>query len=412
MIADAAGRHHIALLVDDAGLEALQQRAERGQPAGVALGRRDGPAQRGQQIGVDLVDHQARTALGERHRQRRLGHAVGGQDRLGLQPERLARVDQVLDVGGLHRFGARQREAQRGEVELAGLGLPAQPLGEQRVGEVGRRGHGALVLVDQPRPQQGVAQEVHRRDLDQLGAEVHRDGQEADHAHVVEAGQPADHDVLVDVVLGADEHRLGVGVDVAVGDLDGLGRTRRARRQLHQRQVVLADLDRVDRVGGQQVGDGEDLDALFLEHRDGDQERLGDDDGLRLDHADDGHGVLGPDHEVGARGGLVQHRQAGAAHPQALRGRGDLHREAGQHADGVAETDARGGQAARDAAGALVYLTPGVADRFVRFTGDHARGGGTGVAVHLLGESAHDGLLGSHRKCQGVMLRLVDGAFT
>jgi hypothetical protein len=31
----------------------------------------------------------------------------------------------------------------------------------------------------------------------------------------------------------------------------------------------------------------------------------------------------------------------------------------------------------------------------VRFTGDHARRDGAGVAVHLLGESAHDNLLGS-----------------
>ena len=110
---------------------------------------------------------------------------------------------------------------------------------------------------------------------------------------------------------------------------------------------------------------------------------------------DDVHRVLGPDHEVGARSGLVKHRQAGAAHPQALSGRRDLDGEAGQHADGVAVADTRGGEATRDPAGALVHLTPGVTDGFVRFTGDHARSGVTGVAVHLLGESAHDSLLGS-----------------
>ena len=79
--ADAAGGQHVAVLVDDAGLEVRQQRAERGQPAGVALGRGHRAAQRGQQVGVDLVDHQAGAALGERHRQRGLGHAVGRQDR-------------------------------------------------------------------------------------------------------------------------------------------------------------------------------------------------------------------------------------------------------------------------------------------------------------------------------------------
>ncbi len=120
--------------------------------------------------------------------------------------------------------------------------------------------------------------------------------------------------------------------------------------------------------------DGQHRDALLLEHRDRDQERLGDDDGLGLDHVDDVHGVLGPDHEVGARGGLVQHGQAGTAHPQALRGRGDLDGSAGEHADRVAVADARRGQATRDAAGALVHLAPGVTDGLVRFAGDHARG--------------------------------------
>ncbi len=105
-------------------------------------------------------------------------------------------------------------------------------------------------------------------------------------------------------------------------------------------------------------------------------------------------------HQVGARGGLVQHRQARAAHPQALGGRGDLHREAGQHADGVAGADTGGGQAAGDAAGALVDLAPGVPDGLVRFTGDHARRDGAGVAEHLLGESAHDNLLGSGAKAR------------
>ena len=252
-----------------------------------------------------------------------------------------------------------------------------------------------LVLVDELGPQQGVAQEVHRRDLDQLRAEVHRDGEEADHAHVVEAGQPADHDVPVDVVLGADEHRLGVGVDVAVGDLHGLRRASRAGRQLHQRQVVLADLDGVDRIRRQQVGNGEDLDALLLEHGDGHQEGLRDDDGLGLDHADDVHGVLGPHGQVRARCGLVQHGQAGPTHPQALRRRCDLHRQAGEHTDRVTEADARGGQAARDATSALVDLAPGVADGFVGFTGDHARRRVAGVVEHLLGKPAHKNLLGS-----------------
>ena len=56
----------------------------------------------------------------------------------------------------------------------------------------------------------------------------------------------------------------------------------------------------------------------------------------------------------------------------------DLDGAAGQHADGVAVTDAGRGEAAGDPAGPLVHLAPGVPDRFVRFTGDHAPGARSG----------------------------------
>ncbi len=67
---------------------------------------------------------------------------------------------------------------------------------------------------------------------------------------------------------------------------------------------------------------------------------------------------------------------------------------AGQHADRVAEADARGGQAAGDAPGPLVHLAPGVPDRLVRLAGHHALGAGHGAVEHLVGETAHDDLLG------------------
>ena len=80
--ADAPGGQDVAVFVDDARLQPLQQTAERGQSPGFALGRRDSPVQYGEQVGVDLIDHQACAALGERHRHGRLGHAVSRQDRL------------------------------------------------------------------------------------------------------------------------------------------------------------------------------------------------------------------------------------------------------------------------------------------------------------------------------------------
>ena len=201
---------HRAALVDDPDLQPLQRATEGGQPPGLTPGRRDGPVQHGEQVGVDFVDGQPAAALGERHGHRCLGHAVGGHQGFGTQPERRGGFAQILDVGRVHLLCARERPAQRGQVELAGLSLPAQAFGEHRVGEVGRRCHGALVFVDEPCPQQGVAEEVHRRDLDQLDAEVHRDRQVAGHAHVVEARQPAHDHVGFKVDVCADEHRLGI----------------------------------------------------------------------------------------------------------------------------------------------------------------------------------------------------------
>ena len=350
--------------------------------------------QDGQQVGVHFVDDHAPAALGERHRHRRLGHAVGGDDRLGLQPERRPGVAEVLDVERVHLLGARQRPPQRRQVELPGCGLPAQPLGEQVVGKVRRGRHGALVLVNQLGPQQRIAQEVHRRDLHQLGADVHRHRQVARHAHVVEARQPAHDHVGVEVEVAADHHGLGVGDDIGVRDLNGLRRSGRARCQLHQRHVVVAGVDGPDRGVREQRLDGQHRHTEPRQHRRGGHERVGDDDGFRRDHVDDAGGLFGPAHQVGAGSGLMHHGQAGAAHPDALGGRRDLDRGAGQHRDGVTVSDARRGQPTGHPASSLVHFGPGMPDGRVRLPGDHALETPPGVAVHRLGKSAHDNPFG------------------
>ena len=112
---------------------------------------------------------------------------------------------------------------------------------------------------------------------------------------------------------------------------------------MHHRQVVLAGLDRIGRVGREQLLDRHDPDAGVFQHRDGRHERVGDDDNPGIDHVDDRRGVLRPQQQVGARSGLVQHRDSGAAHPDTLRGRGDLDRGAGQHADRLAVSNPGGG---------------------------------------------------------------------
>ena len=179
-----------------------------------------------------------------------------------------------------------------------------------------------------------------------------------------------------------------------MGDHDGLRRTGRSGRQLHQGDVVLAGLRRVDRLRGQQFLNSKHRHAALFEDRCGHQERIGDDDRFGVDHVDDVGGVLGPVFEVCAGGRLVQHRQAGAAHPQGLSGRCDLHRCTRQHADGITPAHPGGGQSPGDAPGALVHLTPGVPDRFQGFPSHHALVTGHGTAEHLVRESAHDALLG------------------
>ena len=374
---------------DDADLEALEHATKRHQSTGIASGRGDGTVQDGQQVGVDLVDDHARAGLRERHRDGGLGHAVGRKDRFRAQSERCACLDEVLDVGGLDLLGARQRPPQRRQVELTRCRLPAQPLGEQRVGEVGRGRHGALVLVNELGPQQRIAQEVHRRDLDQLRTEVHRHGQEARHAHVVEAGQPADDDVGLVVELRPDEHRLGVGHHVAMADLHGLGRSRGAGCQLQQGDVVVVGVDGFRRGALQELLDRHHVQPERGEQRLGRHERIGDDDRRGADHLDDRSGLFGPTLQVGARGRLMQHGQAGAAHPDALGGWGYFDGRTGQHRDGVTVLHAGRGQTACDPAGTFVDLGPAVPNRGVRLAGDHALRAGPGVAEHRVGESTH-----------------------
>ena len=72
----------------------------------------------GQQVGVDLVDHQPTAALGERHRDGGLRHAVCRQDGVGAQPKRPAGLAEVFDIGGFDLFAARQRPSQAGKIEL------------------------------------------------------------------------------------------------------------------------------------------------------------------------------------------------------------------------------------------------------------------------------------------------------
>ena len=91
----------------------------------------------------------------------------------------------------------------------------------------------------------------------------------------------------------------------------------------------------------------------------------------------------------------MEHGETGATHPDALPGRCDFGWGTGQHRDGVTVADAGRGQAARDPAGALVYLAPGMPDGAIRLAGDQALRTGLGGAVHRFGEFTQDHSFGS-----------------
>ena len=112
MTPTARAGEHVAVLVDDAGLQTVDRLAQAHQSTGVALRGGNGPVQYGQQVGVDLVDDHAGATLGERHRDRRLGHSVRGHDGLATQAERGPGFAQVLDVDRVDLFGTGKCPAQ------------------------------------------------------------------------------------------------------------------------------------------------------------------------------------------------------------------------------------------------------------------------------------------------------------
>ena len=123
--------------------------------------------------------------------------------------------------------------------------------------------------------------------------------------------QPAHDHVGVEVEVRADEHRLGVGDDVGVGDLHGLGRAGRARRQLHQRDVVVVGVDRVDRALFASKSSIDRAPACPARSSSGAAGMNGSETttAFGVDHLDHGGGLLGPARQVGAGRGLVQHGQ-------------------------------------------------------------------------------------------------------
>ena len=102
-----------AILIDDAGLDTVQQGPQRGEPAAeeqnvhaayIAGGGGHRPAQHPEHVGVHLVDDQPSSALRKGHRDSRFGHSVRRQYRLWTQAERRSGVAEVHHIGRVDLF--------------------------------------------------------------------------------------------------------------------------------------------------------------------------------------------------------------------------------------------------------------------------------------------------------------------
>ncbi len=243
-------------------LDAGQRRTEHREgtrPGGVGRGRFGSPIvfQRVRLNGVHLQRCPPRM---ERHSERRLRHPVRADDRGVREAEGSAGPKESTCGPDVDRLRPVERESQAGQVEIA---RPGEYPGRQRIGEIRCGSDGAAILADQLRPQQRLGQEVGRGDRYQLDSPAHRQSQESDHAHVVEQRKPGDHDVVLGAQPGRRAHGLDIRPEVAVGDLDGLRRGRRAGGQLEQRRVRVPAVNpgRLRRHAGLQFRDGNDANS-------------------------------------------------------------------------------------------------------------------------------------------------------
>ena len=223
-------------------------------------------------VGVDAVGAQRLVHAHEGHGERGLGHAVAGQERRGLEAGGREGLDEGAHGVGVDGLGAAAEHAHVREVPAGDL-LGAGALGDQRVGEVGGEGDGALVLADGLHPERGVLDEREGRDVHDRHVGRERGEHEADEPHVVVERQPAH--ALVAAAVGlqpVQDDGLGVGLQAPVGDDHALGRGGGAAGELQEggvgrldlrgllAEVRLAGRDRpLELAGGHELLEGGDL---------------------------------------------------------------------------------------------------------------------------------------------------------
>ena len=224
--------------VDDADFVSLDRRAAGRDLQRVRMIR--GDRQRDvlllQAAAIDQVDARRHPVARQRQRDRALGHAVHRRHGFGAKAVGRVALDKAADRLRADRLRAVQRVLPRTQVE-ARERLVRQAAGADLVGEVGRRGNRAAVIVDRLQPALRPREEGLRREHHGGKRVIQRRQPHADQAHVVVQRQPGHHHVL-----GRESERVSDAADVreqvGVREHHALGHRGAARGVLQQRHVL------------------------------------------------------------------------------------------------------------------------------------------------------------------------------
>ncbi len=195
----------------------------------------DGPARR-QPAAPHAHDRQRSAGVAERHRQRRLGHAVAGDGGLGAEPEGREALGEAGEHARLHRFAAAAGPAPAREVD-AGQRVVADGADGLLVAERGRGRPSGAGGRDRAQPHRGIGQEVERAQQVEAGALQEAEERGAHQAEVVVQREPRG-DGLVGIEVHPRRQRAAGLDDVGVGDRHDAAGGRRAARELEVRHAV------------------------------------------------------------------------------------------------------------------------------------------------------------------------------
>ena len=189
---------------------------------------------------IHLQQTDAFAALATGNEQRRLGEAVGGIERIGIEPNPREGGCEALQGVRTDRFGAGERQAPATQIEPL-HGRFADAFTAQSVGEIRAAADRATVTGDRLQPAARTFEEVARRHQHAGNAAVDRLQQPTDQPHVMKQWQPADHHVIsTDTQAMADQPL--VGQQVAMADLHALGCRGGTRGVLQEGNMRIAQL--------------------------------------------------------------------------------------------------------------------------------------------------------------------------